>query len=340
MSSKADIDWSNLGFNFVKTDATVRYIWKNNEWQGPVVSDSHTLSISAAATCFQYGQAGFEGLKVFENPQGQAKVFRIEENARRMIRTARQLVMQPPPEEIFINAVRLAVQENGRFIPPHDSGASLYIRPFLIGSGPQIGVKPSTEYTFVVLAFPVGPYFKGGFSPVDLLVEEASDRAAPLGVGAVKAGGNYSASLLRSARAKGEGFHEILYLDPLERQFIEETNTSNFFGILDKDRYITPESPSILPSITNSSLRILAKDLGLEVEQRRVHVEEIFSFSEAATCGTAHVVTPVRRIVFRDREMIYSNDNKPGPISVALYNELRGIQYGTIPDRHGFLSDI
>ena len=340
MIGSADLDWPNLSFGYMKTDYNVRYTWRDGQWHGPVVSDSFDISMSVAATCLHYGQEAFEGLKVFTNPAGKPQVFRIEENAKRMRRSAEKILMEPVPEDIFIDAVNRCVQLNLKYVPPHGTGASLYVRPLLIGTGPQVGVKPAEEYVFMVFVMPVGPYFKTGFKPVDLIVEEEVDRAAPLGVGDVKVGGNYAAGMRASMKAKKAGFTEVLYLDAIEKRYIDESGPANFFGITGDGRYITPDSDSILPSITNMSLRTLAADRGLEVERRAVDVEEIFGFVEAGCCGTAAVITPVRRIVYRDREAMYCPDGEPGPWCTRLYEALKEIQQGDREDPYGWIREI
>ncbi len=336
MVTRADLDWANLTFGYMETDYHVRYVWRDGAWSGPEVTDSFQISMSVAATCLHYGQQAFEGLKVFEHADGRPHVFRIEENARRMVASAEKILMAPVPEETFIEAVFRCVQLNRRFIPPHGSGASMYVRPLLIGTGPQVGVKPADEYTFIVLVMPVGPYFKSGFKPVNLVVEEEFDRAAPAGVGDVKVGGNYAAGMRASRRAKAAGYTEVLYLDAKEKRYIDESGPANFFGITADDRYITPDSGSILPSITNMSLRTLARDLGMRVERRPVAVDELDDFVEAGCCGTAAVITPVGRITYRDREIVYSPDGKPGRRCTELYETLKGIQEGARPDPHGW----
>ncbi len=340
MVTKADLDWPNLTFGYMKTDYNVRTVWRDGAWGPLETTDDFDITMSAAATCLHYGQECFEGLKVFSNPDGEPQVFRIEENARRMIRSAEKILMQPVPEDLFIEAVYRAVNANLRFVPPHGTGASLYVRPLIIGTGPQVGVKPADEYLFVVLVMPVGPYFKTGFKPVDLVVEEEIDRAAPLGVGDVKVGGNYAAGMRASQRAKAAGFTEVLYLDAREKRYIDESGPANFFGITEDDHYVTPASRSILPSITNMSLRQLARDLGMTVDERRVDVEEVFGFAEAGCCGTAAVITPVRRIVWRDREVVYAPDGEPGPRCVQLYETLKGIQEGDRPDPYGWIRRV
>jgi branched-chain amino acid aminotransferase len=340
MIGSADLDWPNLSFGYMETDYNVRYTWRDGQWHGPVVSDSFDISMSVAATCLHYGQEAFEGLKVFTSPDGKPQVFRIEENAARMRRSAEKILMEPIPEDIFIDAVNRCVQLNIKYVPPHGTGASLYVRPLLIGTGPQVGVKPAEEYVFMVFVMPVGPYFKTGFKPVDLIVEEEVDRAAPLGVGDVKVGGNYAAGMRASMRAKKAGFTEVLYLDAVEKRYIDESGPANFFGITGDGRYITPDSDSILPSITNMSLRTLAADRGLSVERRAVDVEEIFGFVEAGCCGTAAVITPVRRIVYREREAMYCPSGEPGPWCTRLYEALKEIQEGDREDPYGWIREI
>ncbi len=337
---KADLDWPNLTFAYMKTDYNVRSTWREGKWSEPELTDSFDLTISAAATCLHYGQEAFEGLKVFEDREGRPQIFRIEENAKRMVRSAEKILMAPVPEEMFIDCVFQCVRANLRFVPPHGSGASMYVRPLLLGTGPQVGVRPADEFTFVVLVMPVGPYFKTGFKPVELIVETEIDRAAPLGVGDVKVGGNYAAGMRASKKAKDAGFTEVLYLDARQKRYLDESGPANFFGITKDDHYVTPDSRSILPSITNMSLRTLAEDLGMVVENRRVDVEEIFGFVEAGCCGTAAVITPVGRIVYGDREVVYSKDGQPGPRSLELYTMLKAIQEGDREDPHGWVRKV
>jgi len=337
---KADLDWKNLTFGYYKTDQNIRYTFKNGAWgKGVLTSDEH-LNLHIAATCLHYGQEAFEGLKAFEHKNGDVAVFRPEENARRMQRSAQKTFMEPVPEEIFIEAVFKVVDANRPFIPPYGTGASLYIRPLLIGTGAMIGVKPATEYMFVVLATPVGPYFKTGFKPVHLIIEEEFDRAAPSGVGDVKVGGNYAAGLRVTMRAKQRGFTEVLYLDARHKKYLDESGPANFFGITKEGQYVTPKSPSILPSITNMSLMTLAKEMGMNPVQRPVEVEEIFGFQDAGCCGTAAVITPVASITYRDRKAVYVTGETPGKFSVRLYDKLTGIQWGDEPDTHGWLRKL
>jgi branched-chain amino acid aminotransferase len=336
----ANLDWKNLTFGYHKTAQNIRYVWRDGSWSAGELTADETIPIHIAATCLHYGQEAFEGMKVFTQKNGDVVAFRIDENAKRMIRSSEKIFMQGPPEELFYEAVNRVVNANRKYVPPYGTGASLYVRPLVIGSGPQVGVSPATEYTFMVFVTPVGPYFKTGFKPVHLIVEEEYDRAAPDGVGDVKVGGNYAAGLRASIRAKQAGFTEVLYLDAKEKRYIDESGPANFFGITKGGRYITPESESILPSITNKSLVTLAGEMGLSPERRPVDVEEIFDLAEAGCCGTAAVITPVGSITWRDRKVVYGDGENPGPTCTALYNKLTGIQLGDEPDTNGWIYKI
>lgn len=340
ITRKAEIDYTNLPFGYLKTDINVRYTWRDGKWDQGIESDSEVLPLHIAATCLHYGQAAFEGLKVYEAEDGRILAFRLEENAKRMIHSANTLMMQAPSVEMFKSAVHRVVRANSRFIPPFGSGAALYVRPLLIGTGAQIGVKPAVEYMFLVLVTPVGPYFKKGFSPTKLLVEEDFDRAAPHGVGTAKAGGNYAAGMRATVKARNAGYGEALYLDAKEHKYIDELGAANFFGITKDKRYVTPKSPSILCSITNLSLRELAPDLGYKVEERPVAVDELRQFIETGACGTAAVITPVESITYRGEEIVYLRDGIPGPHCTALYEALTAIQSGSTPDRYGWTEEI
>ncbi len=332
----AQLDWSNLSFSYVKTDFNIRYTWRNGGWEEGVLTSEETLPLHMAATCLHYGQAAFEGLKAFEQKNGDIVVFRIRENAARLIQSCRKIYMQPPTEELFLEAVFRAINANRRFVPPYGSGASLYVRPLVLGSGHQVGVKPADEYLFLVFATPVGPYFKSGFQPVHLVVEEEFDRAAPNGVGDIKIAGNYAAGFRASLRAREQGYDDVLYLDAKEKRYIDESGPANFFGITGEGRYITPHSESILPSITNKSLITLAEEMGLDPEQRRVEAEEIFSFQEAGCCGTAAVITPVGSITWGRRKVTFSENGAPGDRCSALYRRLTRIQLGEEEDPYGW----
>lgn len=333
------IDWKNLSFGYSKTDYNVRSWYRNGQWSELEISDSEMISMHMAATSLHYGQEAFEGLKAFRGKDGKIRVFRMIENARRMQRSAAGVMMAEVPETLFIQAVRKAVTLNERFVPPYESGASLYIRPLLIGTGAQVGVKPADEFLFMIFVMPVGPYFKEGFKPTDLVIYREYDRAAPQGTGKIKVGGNYAASLVAGQRAHSNGFSAVLYLDAKEKKYIDECGPANFFGIKGNS-YITPKSSSILPSITNMSLRQLAADMGLQVEVRPVPVEELAEFDEIGACGTAAVISPIKRVYDSDLDKEYNYGTEPGRISVMLYEKLRGIQYGTEPDPHGWTEII
>ena len=329
------IDWKSIGFGYSKTDYNVRCWFRNGEWGELEISDSEVINIHMAATALHYGQEAFEGLKAFRGKDGKIRVFRMIENARRMQRSASGIMMAKVPDTLFTEAVRKSVLLNERFVPPYESGASLYIRPLLIGTGAQVGVKPADEYLFMIFVMPVGPYFKEGFKPTDLVIYREYDRAAPLGTGTYKVGGNYAASLVSGQRAHENGYSAVLYLDAKEKKYLDECGPANFFGIKG-NKYVTPKSTSILPSITNMSLRQLAKDMGLEVEERAIPVEELAEFDEIGACGTAAVISPIKRVYDSDLDKEYLFGNEPGKISVKLYEKLRGIQYGTEPDPYGW----
>ena len=335
------IDWANLSFGYMPTDYNVRCYYRNGKWGEIEVSSSETINIHMAATALHYGQEAFEGLKAFRCPDGNVRVFRMEENAARLQRTCRGILMPELPTETFCEMVERVVKLNTRFIPPYESGAALYIRPLLIGTGAQVGVHPADEYLFVIFVTPVGPYFKGGFSTNNYVIIREFDRAAPLGTGTYKVGGNYAASLRANKMAHDAGYSCEFYLDAKEKKYIDECGAANFFGIKD-NTYITPKSTSILPSITNKSLQQLALDLGMKVECRQVPEEELETFEEAGACGTAAVISPIGTIddLENKRSYVISKDGKPGPKSEALYTKLRNIQYGIEPDVHGWVTVI
>jgi len=332
-----NIKWGELPFGYFKTDYNVRCYYKNGKWGEIEVSDSEYINMHMAATCLHYGQECFEGMKVFRGKDGKIRVFRWEENAKRMQRSCEGIMMAQPPLELFKEMMIKVIKLNEKYIPPPGMGASLYLRPLTIGSGPQVGVKPADEYLFLIFAGPVGPYFKEGFHPVDVQIVRDYDRCAPQGTGHIKVGGNYAASLNPAARAKQEGFSTVLFVDAKENKYIDEAGPANFFGIKGKT-YITPNSKTILPSITNMSLRQLATDMGMNVELRQVLVEELANFEEVGACGTAAVISPIKRIVDRDsgKEYTYCCEGKAGPVSTRLYNTLKGIQEGEIEDKHGW----
>lgn len=336
-----EIDWANLSFSYLPTDFNVRCTYKDGKWGEIEVSDSEYIPMHIAASCLHYGQESFEGLKAFRGKDGKVRVFRMEENAKRFIRSAEGIKMQPMPVELFCEMVRKVVKLNERFVPPYGTGASLYIRPLEIGISPRVGVKPADEYLVVMLVTPVGPYFKAGFKPTKVCMSREYDRVAPKGTGSIKVGGNYAASLVAGEKAHELGYSVMLYIDPKEKKYLDECGAANFFGIKN-NTYITPYSESILPSITNMSLVQLAQDLGMKVERRQIPVEELDTFEEASACGTAAVCSPIGEIDDLDngKKYVYSTNGEAGPMTTALYNKLRAIQYGEEEDVHGWCEVI
>ncbi len=328
-----DLNWSKLPFAYVKTHYNVRCTFKDGKWGAIEVSDSEHINIHMAATVLHYGQEAFEGMKAYRGKDEQIRLFRWDENAKRLQNSAKGIFMAQVDDDLFYNMVTKVVELNKDFVPPHGTGASLYIRPFLFGSGAKVGVQPSDEYTFVIFVTPVGPYFKEGFNPVKIAVVRDSDRAAPLGTGTLKVGGNYAASLVGVKRAQAEGYGAPMYLDCVEKKYIDEIGAANFFGIKN-NTYITPESSSILPSITNKSLIELAQFLGYKTERRPVEFTELSSFEEVGACGTAAIISPIGEIKDLDSGETYNYcaDGKPGPVSTKLYETLVGIQFGDVED--------
>lgn len=332
-----EIDWSGLVFGYMPTDINVRCSFRDGKW-GPIEeTDSEYINIHMAATALHYGQEIFEGLKAFRGKDGKVRIFRLEDNAKRIIESAKGLMMEPVPVEIFTEMVLRAVKANERFIPPYGTGASLYIRPLELGMTPRVGVKPASEFTFIVFVSPVGPYFKEGFKPTKICVMREFDRVAPKGTGRWKVGGNYAASITAGEKAHAMGYSAVLYLDPREKKYLDECGPANFFAIKN-GTYITPASNSILPSITNKSMMQIARDMGLGVEERHITLDELEEVSEAAACGTAAVASPVSEVDDLDtgKKYIIAKDGKPGPITTELYNRLRAIQYGEVEDIYGW----
>jgi len=335
------IDWGSLGFGYMKTDYNIRCTYKDGAWGELEVSDSEMVTMHMAATCIHYGQESFEGLKAFRGKDEKIRIFRMDENAKRMQESSIGTLMAILPIEKFEAAVVKAVQLNKRFVPPYESGAALYIRPFLFGTGAQVGVNPANEYMFILFVTPVGPYFKGGFKTTPFVIMREFDRSAPLGMGKYKVGVNYAASLVAGAKAHELGYSNVFYLDAVEKKYIDECGAANFFGIKN-NTYITPKSSSILPSITNKSLMVLAEEMGMKVERRQIPVEELSTFEEAGACGTAAVISPISRIDDYDKKIsyVFSQDGKPGAISEKLYKKLRAIQYGDEPDTHNWVTIV
>ncbi len=333
------IDWSKLGFEYISTDTHIRSTYKNGKWGALSSCRKPEITMSIAATCLHYGQACFEGLKAFRCKDGKVRLFRPTENMRRMNDTANYIHCPEIPEEIFLGAVKRAVSENIDYVPPYGTGGSMYVRPLLIGTGPRIGVSPADQYEFLVMVVPVGAYYKGKIKPVDAIIMEEFDRTAPMGTGHIKMAGNYAAGLHANIIAKKMGFPIVLYLDSKSRQYVDEFGTSNFIGITKDGKYVTPNSRSILPSITNKSLMQIAKDKGIVVERRQVAFHELSDFAEVGACGTAVVITPIGKIVYGKKSLEYDKE-KCGPVLKKLYDELTGIQNGEIPDRHGWLMEL
>ncbi len=334
-----DLDWSNLSFGYRRTDYNVRCYYRDGKWGEIEVCSDEYLKLHMAATCLHYGQEAFEGLKAYRCPDGKVRVFRMDENAARLQSTCRGILMPEVPTELFEEMVKKVVRLNQEWIPTYESGATLYIRPLLIGTSAQVGVHPATEYCFLIFVTPVGPYFKGGFSSNPYVIIREYDRSAPLGTGIYKVGGNYAASLKANSIAHAKGYACEFYLDAKEKKYMDECGAANFFGIKN-NTYVTPKSTSILPSITNKSLMQLAEDLGMKVERRQIPEEELDTFEEAGACGTAAVISPISYIDDLETGKRYDFGPHPGPISKKLYDTLRGIQYGTVEDKHNWTTVV
>ena len=310
-----NLDWGKLSFGYSKTDYNVRCYYKDGKWSAPEVSDSEMLNIHMASTCLHYGQEAFEGMKAFRGKDGKIRLFRCEENAKRMLSSAEYVMMQAPSIELFEEAVVKAIELNKEYVPPYESGASLYIRPLLIGVGPQMGVAPAKEYIFVVFVAPVGPYFKAGFKPTKVMLERRYDRAAPNGTGHIKVGGNYAAGMRSGEVAHQKGYSTAIFLDSKEKKYIDECGAAN------------------------ASLMVLAEDMGLKVERRLIPVEELETFEEAGACGTAAVISPIGQIddLENNKSIVFGKPDVPGEWCTKLYNRLRAIQYGDEPDKFGWV---
>lgn len=334
-----NLDWSNIGFGYRKTDYNVRCYYRNGAWGEIEVCSDEYINMHMAATCLHYGQEAFEGLKAFRGKDGKVRIFRLEANAERLQSTCDGILMPQVSVELFREMVTKVVELNKDYIPPYESGASLYIRPLLIGTSAQVGVHPASEYLFVIFVTPVGPYFKGGFSTNPYVIIREYDRSAPLGTGKYKVGGNYAASLRANKLAHDKGYSCEFYLDAKEKKYIDECGAANFIGIKD-NTFVTPLSTSILPSITNRSLQQIAKDMGMNVEVRPIPEEELSTFEEAGACGTAAVISPIERIddLELGKSYIFAKDGKPGPVCTKLYEHLRAIQYGDVADPYGWVT--
>ena len=336
-----NIDWSNLGFGYVKTD--YRYVsnFKNGAWDEGTLSTDDMVTISECACVLQYAQTVFEGMKAYTTEDGRIVVFRPDLNAERMENSAKRLEMPVFPKDRFVDAIVKLVEANADYVPPYGSGATLYIRPYMFGTNAVIGVKPADEYQFRAFCTPVGPYFKGGAKPITIRVSDF-DRAAPRGTGHIKAGLNYAMSLHAIMDAHRQGFDENMYLDPATRTKVEETGGANFLFVTKDNKVVTPKSDSILPSITRRSLVYVAKEyLGLEVEEREVYLDEVKDFAEAGLCGTAAVISPVGKIVDHGKEIcLPSGMTEMGPVTKKLYETLTGIQMGRIEAPKGWIHVI
>ena len=340
MDGIKDLDWSKLGFSYHKTD--YRYIsrWKDGQWDdGKLVTDNK-LKISEASTALHYGQQCFEGMKAYRTKEGSIQLFRADQNALRMQNSCDRLLMPKVPVEKFLDACYQVVKANEKFVPPYGTGATLYLRPFVIGVGDNLGVRSAPEFIFSIFVSPVGPYFKGGFKPVDFITTDY-DRAAPKGTGAAKIGGNYSASLLPHRQAKDKGYADCIYLDPKTHSKIEEVGAANFFAITKDNVFVTPKSDSILPSITKYSLLHVAEEyLGLEAKETDIYIDELDKYKEAGACGTAAVITPIGSITHKGEKHVFYSEEEVGPITQKLYDSLYGIQTGDIEAPEGWIFKV
>ena len=336
-----ELDWENLGFSYMKLPYRYIAYYKNGQWEEGRLTEDAQLHLSESSPALHYGQQAFEGLKAYRTKSGSIQLFRPDENAKRLQRTADRLLMPQVPTEMFVEACKQVTKANQDYVPPYGSGGTLYLRPFLIGVGDIIGVKPADEYIFTVFAMPVGNYFKGGLVPTNFLIQDEYDRAAPYGTGAAKVGGNYAASLLPGMKAKTAGFSDVIYLDPATHTKIEEVGSANFFGITADNEFITPISPSILPSITKYSLLYLAENrLGLKAIEGDVYVKDLAKFTEAGACGTAAVISPIGGVQNGEDFHVFYSETEVGPVTQKLYDELAGIQFGDVQAPDGWIVPV
>ena len=329
-----NIDWTHLTFSYTPTDYIVRSHYTDGAWSKPYATADPMISIHAAATALQYAQEAFEGLKAYRTVDGRINIFRPEMNARRMQQSAEAMYMAPVPTDLFIEAVEMAVRYNIDYLPPYETGATLYIRPILFGTTPKVGVSPAHEFEFCIVVTPIGPYFPAGFGTTPFIINRHVDRAAPLGTGQWKVGGNYASSFRATEPAHEAGFG-VLFLDSEEHKYLDECGGANIFLVKD-NTYVTPLSQSILPSIINDSLMTICRDLGIGVEQRRIPVEELSTFTEAASCGTGAAISPISRIIDPDNGITYEYGEQAGRICARLYKAIRDIQYARTPDTHNW----
>ncbi len=338
---KKSIDWENLGFGYIKTDYRFVSNYKNGAWDEGSLTEDANVVISECAGVLQYAQTIFEGMKAYTTADGRIVTFRPDLNGERMEQSAERLEMPAFPKDKFVEAVRRTVKANAAYVPPYGSGATLYVRPYMFGSSPVIGVKPADEYQFRIFTTPVGPYFKGGFKPLTIRISDF-DRAAPRGTGHIKAGLNYAMSLHAIVDAHNQGYDENMYLDAATRTRVEETGGANFLFVTKDGKVVTPKSDSILPSITRRSLIQVAREyLGMEAEEREVYVDELKDFAECGLCGTAAVISPVGKVVDHGKEICFpSGMTEIGPVTKKLYDTLTGIQMGTIKAPEGWVVEV
>ncbi|AWN61884.1 branched-chain amino acid aminotransferase [Streptococcus sobrinus] len=336
-----DLDWENLGFAYRKLPFRYISYYKDGKWDEGKLTEDATLHISESSPALHYGQQAFEGLKAYRTKDGSVQLFRPDRNAARLQNTADRLLMPQVPTDKFIAACKQVVKANEDYVPPYGTGATLYLRPLLIGVGDVIGVHPATEYIFTVFAIPVGNYFKGGLQPTNFLIQDEYDRAAPHGTGAAKVGGNYAASLMPGDIAHNTGFSDVIYLDPATHTKIEEVGSANFFGITKDNEFVTPLSPSILPSITKYSLLYLAEhNLGLKPVQGDVFIDDLDRFKEAGACGTAAVISPIGGVKHGDDFHVFYSETEVGPVTRQLYDLLTGIQFGDVEGPEGWIYKV
>ncbi|GLX13916.1 branched-chain-amino-acid aminotransferase [Pseudomonas straminea] len=335
-----NIEWDKLGFDYIKTDQRYLSHWRNGDWDQGTLTEDNVLHISEGSTALHYGQQCFEGLKAYRCKDGSINLFRPDQNALRMQRSCARLLMPAPSTEQFIEACKQVAKANERFIPPYGSGGALYLRPFVIGVGDNIGVRTAPEFIFSVFCIPVGPYFKGGMKPNNFVIS-SYDRAAPQGTGAAKVGGNYAASLMPGSQAKKNNFADCIYLDPQTHTKIEEVGSANFFAITHNDEFVTPKSPSVLPGITRLSLIELAQSrLGLKVIEGDVFIDKLSEFKEAGACGTAAVITPIGGIEYNGKLHVFHSEKEVGPVVSRLYAELTGVQSGDVEAPEGWIVKV
>lgn len=336
-----NIDWTKLGFHYTETEYIVRSAYHDGTWEEPYATKDKYLRLHVSATSLQYGQEVFEGLKAFRGVDGKIRIFRMKENCKRMADSATGLKMVPVPEELFSKAIHLALEKNINWVPPYETGATLYFRPLLIGTTARLGVGPGRDFEFIVIPSPIGPYYPGGFHCSPFIVNRHVDRAAPQGTGCYKVGGNYAASFRATEAAHSMGM-DCMFTDAKTHKYIDECSAANFIGIRtiqnvngeNQIEYLTPRSKAILPSITNKSLMVLAKEKGMKVTRRRIAVAELADMQEAAACGTACVISPINHVIDPDKGITYTFGDEPGPHLTSLYQALQDIQYGRAKDKH------